>query len=566
VTLDRSARFSLHAFSVRTESGFETSPLTFALAPGEALAVVGPVSSGKSLVFEAIAGIIRPEVRSLGEHSGRAELVPQDTRLAALPTDNVWSILGLKRRAWMRRRIFGHRLAQSADEALAEELLARLGLTFSQILDRPVASLSHGECKRVLCIAALLKRPETLLIDGWEEYADPGLRKPLLHILDEQRAQGMCLVLSARHAPLLDVSVQRTFLLSTQHAHDELALPLLGQSITSLDRQDLLRVKGLVIEKRNQKWWGLARHARPVDRVSFTIKKGECLCVLGPSGCGKTNLLHGISGLVGPSAGNVRLAEHDVTSPRGRRARKLRRQVQLVFQEASAVLDPQRSVRGHLQEAARVSHKGQLDAQTCLTRVGLPETLLDAPADQLSVGESQRLDLSRSLAVRPKVVLWDAPECGAADTDGGVLGALVRQEKGLGLAFVVATQSAEVATALGDRVAFMYAGRLVELGPADAVLETPSHPATHTYLKGGVLAASDPFVPALGCPHVAHCPQRQLPICEEKAPPLFTITRPAPSGHGVSLNHQVACFFPLGAQIVAPGSTPPASGTSSQET
>lgn len=559
MTLDRAARFSLHSFSVRTESGFETSPLTFALVPGEALAVVGPVSSGKSLVFEAIAGIIRPEIRSLGERSGRAGLVPQDARLAALPTDNVWSILGLKRRAWMRRRIFGHRLVQSEEEARAEELLARLGLNFSQIHDRPVASLSHGECKRVLCIAALLQGPETLLIDGWEEYADPGLRKPLLQILDEQRAAGMCLVLSARHAPLLDVSVQRTFLLSSEHTQGELALPLLGQSITSIDRQDLLRVKGLVIEKRSQKWWGLARHARPVDRVSLTITKGECLCVLGPSGCGKTNLLHGISGLISPSAGHVRLAEHDVTSPRGRRARKLRRQVQLVFQEASSVLDPQRSVRGHLLEAARVSQGGQLDAPTCLSRVGLPEALLDAPADQLSVGESQRLDLSRSLAVRPKVVLWDAPECGAADTDGGVLGALVRQEKALGLAFVVATQSAEVATALGDRVAFMYAGRVVEMGPARAVLETPTHPATHTYLKGGVLAASDPFAPTLGCPYVADCPRRQLPICEEKAPPLLNITRPAQLGQGVSLNHQVACFFPLGAQIVAPGSTPPSS-------
>ncbi len=559
VTLDRTARLSLDSFSVRMASGFETSPLTFALFPGESLALVGPVSCGKSLVFEALAGIVRPEMRTLGMRMGRAELVPQDARLAALPTDNVWSILGLKRRSLMRRRIFGHRLTQSEDEARAEELLARLGLKFSKIFDRPVAGLSHGECKRVLCVAALLKRPETLLIDGWEEYADPGLRKPLLHILDEERARGLCLVLSARHAPLLDVSTQRTFLLSGKSAESELALPLLGMTLSSLDRQDLLRVKGLVIEKRSQKWWGLSHHARLVDRVSFTIKRGECLCILGPSGCGKTNLLHGISGLVGPSAGHVKLAEHDVTSPRGRRARKLRRQVQLVFQEASAALDPQRSVRGHLQEAARVSQKKQLDAKTCLTRVGLPEFLLDAPADQLSTGESQRLDLSRSLAVRPQVVLWDAPECGAADTDGGVLSALLRQEKAAGLAFVVATQSAEVATALADRVAFMYAGRVIETGLSHEVLEMPSHPATHAYLAGDVLGAPDPWTLGVGCPYVAQCP-RQQPVCKEETPPLFHITRLTQSGRGISLNHQAACFFPLGAQIVAPGSTPPSVG------
>lgn len=559
VTLDRTARFSLDSFSVRMASGFETAPLTFALSAGDSLALVGPVSSGKSLIFEALAGIVRPEMHMLGQRVGRAALVPQDARLEALPTDNVWSILGLKRRSLIRRRMFGSRLDQGEDEGRAAELLARLGLKFSQIFDRPVSSLSHGECKRVLCIAALLKRPGTLLIDGWDEYADPGLRKPLLQILEEERAQGLCLMLSARHAPLLDMSAQRTFVLSAPGAERELALPLLASTLTSLDRHDLLRVKGLVIEKRSQRWWGLARSARLVDRVSFTMKRGECLCILGPSGCGKTKLLHGISGLVGPSAGHVKLAEHDVTSPRGRRARKLRRQVQLVFQEASAALDPQRSVRGHLQEAARVSQKGQLDAGTCLTRVGLPEFLLDAPADQLSTGESQRLDLSRSLAVRPKVVLWDAPECGAADTDGGVLSALLRQEKAEGLAFVVATQSAEIASALGDRVAFMYAGRVIETGLSHEVLQSPGHPATHAYLAGNVLGAPDPFAPAPGCSYAAQCPRRQA-VCEEESPPLFHITRPAEGGRGVSLNHQAACFFPLGAQIVPPESKPPSTG------
>lgn len=543
------SEFRVRSLSVRLRGGFETSPLTFSLSAGETAAIVGPISSGKSIIFETLAGIERPRIERRGECVGRVELVPQDARLAVLPTDNVWFVLGLDRHTWLLRKLFGGSRWRSEKEERADELLAQLGLRFARIFDRPMSTLSDGERKRVLCAAALLVRPATLLIDGWEEYADPGLRKPLLRIIEQHRQGGMRLVVSARHAPLLDLHCDRVFELAGRAG---VALPLLGASKSGTPPGPVLKVKGLVVEKGSQSWLEMRRSEYPVDGVSFSVNEGQCLCVLGPSGCGKTSLLHALAGLSSPSSGSVYLAERDVTSPKGRRARRLRKEMQLVFQEASAVLDPDRSVLAHLQEASALVRDRDMTAGPSLARVGLPEDLLGTPADQLSASESQRLDLARSLILRPKIVLWDAPECSAADTDGGVLSALLREEKSAGRAFVVATQSPEVAIALGDRVAFMYAGRIVEIGPASALLGHPGHPATYAYTHGEALAPLHPVGQTGGCVYAAHCPKRELPLCEEKSPPLVPISRAQKPERGVQLNHHVACFFPLGADIAPP--------------
>lgn len=540
-------RLSLNEFVVRTESGVSTSPLNVELLDSEFLLIVGPRGSGKSIIFEALAGYRRPGTVVQGTTTGANILVPQDSRLAALPTDSVWSILGLTRRAFLIRKIFGFRKIGGERESRASDLLDRLGLRLSRIFDRPLSSLSGGERKRLLCVAALIDQPRTLLIDGWDDFGDPLIRKDLVRLLEDQRRAGMALIVTTRTFPALDLAPSRALELATLATHPQPQSQSLARSTDPCEETPLLLVENLIVEKRKFDWRRGGRStAYPVDGAQLQLRTGEALVILGPSGCGKTSLMYAIAGLHASTAGSIMLRGQNVTHARGRRARTLRRHVQMVFQDAAAILEASRTVRDHLKEAVAIGRGRQLDLERMLERLGLPKTLLDAPVDQLSASESQRLDLARSLIIKPKLVLWDAPEVSGAESDGAFLAQVLREEQAEGRSFLIATQNPQIAKALGDRVAMMYAGRIIEQGQTASVLSQPRHPITAAYLQGCGLSFSDPYAPAPGCPHVKSCPNRQLPLCEASEPRLTTIRQAA----NVDISaHQVACFVPLGSPL-----------------
>ncbi len=540
------SRFRLRAFGVRTHDGFETSPLSAEIDPGQTLLIVGPASSGKSIIFEHLGGYVRPAVRGVGHHDENATLVPQDSRLAALPTDNAWSILGLPRHTFLARRLFGFSSSGSPKEKRAEALLHRLGFRFSRMFDRPLSNLSSGERRSLLVVAALLGRPETLLIDGWEEYSDPVLRKHLVSVLEDERARGMKLVVSARHFPPLDLPFDRALELSGPVSTHIPALPLVPVSHDFDPTQPVLSIQSLIVERRRLGWSRSRRIAYPVDGANLLVFPGEAVCVIGPAGSGKSSLLQAIAGLLPSSYGSIRLDRREVVLARGRRGRRLRKKVQLVFHDAASVLDGARTVLSLLNEGASLGDKKNRDVTPILEKLALPKSLLTAYADELSASESQRVDLARSLAVAPKLLLWDGPEVGGADTDGGILASTLKHEKAKGRSFLLATQSPQVAEALGDRVAMMYAGRIVETGSVREILDAPAHPVTAAYLAGNGLSPSDPFAPAPGCPHVGNCARRSLPQCSENEPQLSELVPLSQNGFsGSSRRRQVACFFPL---------------------
>lgn len=540
---------SLKDFVVRTESGVATSPITAQVNASDVLLLVGPRGSGKSIIFEALAGYRRPLTALHGTATGSCALVPQDSRLAALPTDSVWAILGLTRRAFLLRKILGFRQTGSRKELRAAELLDALGLRLPQIFDRPLSSLSAGERKRLLCVAALINPPKILLIDGWDDFADPIVRHRLVDVLEELRREGMALIVTARAFPAADLKPSRAFELAALVSVSPPPIRQVARSTELHEQSPLLKVESLVVEKKKFEWgWGGRSTAYPVDGAHLQLNAGESLVILGPSGSGKTSLLYAIAGLNAASAGTITLRGQDVTHARGRRARTLRRNVQMVFQDAAAILDASRTVREHLQEAVALARTADLDLKAVLDSVGLATTLLDAPVDQLSTSESQRLDLGRSLILKPKLVLWDAPSVSGAETDGPFLTQLLRNEQAQGRSFIIATQSPEIARALGDRIVIMYAGRIVEEGPAHHVLDHPAHPVTAAYLHGSGLSYSDPHAPAMGCPHVKNCPNRRLPLCEQSEPHLAAI---APNLSARSSPGQVACFVPFGTKAVS---------------
>lgn len=539
---------SLDSFGVKTASGWTSPRVSTELRRGESLAWVGRAGSGKTLILEQLARVFRPAVEPVGKmRVGKFAWVPQDARLAVLPTDRVWTLVGLSGMSVRLRQAMGTQLTPSADENRAIELMKRLRLDADRIAELPFRELSATERRCVLLTRALLSNPEVLALDGWDEQMDGSARRAIGEILTDFLRAGGGLILSSRRYPLPDFRETRTLSLSEADGADA-PVPLLQKAPVQPPHEHvLLEVNRLTVQRRRV---GILRRRPPaylIDGASLYVRHGESLVLLGTAGSGKTTLLQAIAGLGAPSHGTIRVEGNDVTQARGRRARRLRRQVQLVFQDAAAVLDGYRTVQAHLEEAMSL-RKGQKGSPgEWLERLGLSPRLLRAPADQLSASEGQRVDLARSLVVEPRLILLDAPEVSGAAEDGGVFSALVRSEKAHGRAFLIATSSAELARSLGDRVAIFHAGRVVELGTAKQVLERPGHPLTRALVQGESLPVHDPTAPSSGCPFVGRCNRRQLPQCDEREPmlaPLRTSTE-SESGPESDGGRRAACFYPI---------------------
>lgn len=503
---------------------------------------MGLPGSGKSLIFEALGGVQRPGVTAVGTAEGlRTTLLPQDSRLCVLPTDEVWMVLSLSPWALRTQRLTGWRWKISEREERAHQLMLKLRLDPDRISLLRFRSLSTSERRRVLLCSALLSNPELLLFDGWDEMMDARDRKAIAAVLDEKMAEGMAVLASSRRTPLADFPGASVHDLGSDEAAEPLALPLIQRSNSSITHaHPLLEVNRLTVTLGSVSMFRRRPAATVVDGASLFVRHGETLVLLGPSGSGKTTLLHAIAGLQSPTSGTIRVENVDLTHARGARAKRLRKSVQVIFQNASAALDGPRTVKSHLEEAQELTSQKSEAAAQWLDKLGLAPRLLAAPADQLSMSESQRLDLARSLVLSPRLVLFDAPQGSGANADNGLLAGLIHAQKADGKAFLIATSDPAIAESLADRVAVLHAGRVIELGSREEVLKRPAHPASRALIFGtSKLEPHNPTAPHVGCPYVGQCPRRELPLCDEKEPMLAPLNRASSGGR------RVACFHPI---------------------
>jgi peptide/nickel transport system ATP-binding protein len=299
----------------------------------------------------------------------------------------------------------------------------------------------------------------------------------------------------------------------------------------------------------------LAVHA--VEGVSFTLARGEMLALVGESGCGKTTTAHAVLRLLDPLSGTIRFEGRDITHLDGRALRPLRRRMQLVYQDPYESLDPRLRVRATVEEPLVIHRIGSKDERAArvrdaLARVELspPELFLDRYSHELSGGQRQRVAIAAALVLEPHLLVADEPVSMLdVSVRAGVL-QLLDELRSSGLGILMITHDLATAARFADRIAVMYLGRIVEEGPAPAVVENPQHPYTKALLS--VVPPRDPRmrpspvilrgeapdavrIPA-GCRFHPRCPIA-VAACREIDPEL------AKPRAVTSSDHQAACIL-----------------------
>jgi peptide/nickel transport system ATP-binding protein len=300
--------------------------------------------------------------------------------------------------------------------------------------------------------------------------------------------------------------------------------------------------------------WGQKLQVRAVDGVDLVVHPRETLGIVGESGCGKSTLARLLIRLIDPDDGEVLFDGRRVGGRGGIRLRDLRRAMQMVFQDSFASLNPRLTVEATIAYAPSVhgasSAEAQRRAHAVLARVGLaPDQFAARYPHELSGGQRQRVNIARALALEPRLLILDeAVSALDKSIEAQVLNLLLDLKNELGLTYLFISHDLNVVQFLSDRVVVMYLGRVVEVGPVEAIYDRPAHPYTRALLAAMPAMDPDrrasepplqgdppnPIDPPSGCRFRTRCVFAEA-VCATREPPLAAID----AGEG----HVAACLM-----------------------
>jgi oligopeptide/dipeptide ABC transporter ATP-binding protein len=559
--------------------------VSLAVERGECLGVVGESGAGKTQLFLAALGLLPPNARVTGSaRLGREPLVgrPQreldrfrGARVGLVFQDPMTSLTPhLRVGEQIAEPIVRHRGAswpQARREALA--LLERVHVPeAARRLRQYPHELSGGLRQRVMIAIALACAPELLIADEPTTALDVTVQAQILALFAElKRASGMALVLIThdfgavagiadrvavmQSGRIVELDTAAAVLKAPRH---EYTRALLGRTLTldcgaaprpaaaaprSLAPQVALGVTELSVRYRGRSSWrGAGRTLPALHDVSLEVCAGEALGVVGESGSGKSTLVRAALQLIRPEAGRVTWMGRALAGLAAGELRRLRRDLQIVFQDPLASLDPRLTVAAIVAEPLRV-HEPRLDpgarqrrVAEILARVGLDAQMASRYPHELSGGQCQRVGIARAMILGPRLLVCDEPVSALdASVQAQILDLLAGLKSEHGMSILLVSHNLAVVQRLCDRVLVLYRGRMMELAAAPTLFRGPLHPYTRELLDAvpvidpdvqpGRLALARPGEAqgegeadgADGCAFRARCPHA-VAVCTARAP------------------------------------------------
>ncbi len=494
--------------------------VSFELVPGEVLAIVGESGSGKSVTAQTILGLTRSPNTEIGGsiRLGEQELVGAGEReLRAVRGSRVGMVFQDPMTSFnpvyrigrqISEAIRAHREAVGKEEAheRAVELLDSVGIpNAAQRVDDYPHQFSGGMRQRAMIAMALALEPEILIADEPTTALDVTVQAQILALLERiNRERGLATILITHDLGVVAEVADRVLVMHegriverggldqifyspadpyTRKLLDAVvridsAPPLRARSESEplLEVTDLVKhfpvKRGLIFERE-------VDQVRAVDGVSLSVRRGETLGLVGESGSGKSTLSRTILQLLAPTSGSVRFDGREIAGLSRREMQPLRRQIQMVFQDPYASLNPRKRIGQIVGEPLRLQGEAKgtelrREVKGLLDRVGLSPEHYDRFPHEFSGGQRQRIGIARALALRPKLIVADEP-VSALDVSirAQILALLSELQSEFGLTYVFVAHDIGVVRHVSDRIAVMHEGKIVEEGPADAVCERP---------------------------------------------------------------------------------------------
>ncbi len=516
---------------------FAVKALALSVQRGETFALVGESGSGKSMTAMALMRLLPEalrvtrgridldgeEINQLSESAmravrgGRAGMIFQEPSTSLNPVMRIGEQI-------IEPIVTHTALRGQAARARAIDWLTRVGIAEpAQRMDDYPFQFSGGQKQRIMIAIALAAEPELLIADEPTTALDVTVQAQVLKLLaDIQQELGMAVLLIThdlavvrdvadtvalmRHGEIVEHAAADDFFNSPRHPYArELfdAIPTYAKRGRPLSKvgqaraatlpatqarslgNEVLVVEGLQVHYPIRKGFlrRIAGWNKVVQEMTFSLHAGETMALVGASGCGKTTVARALLRLIDPSVavmGTALMGGQDILSASGRKLMALRRQIQIVFQDPYASLDPRMRVGAILQEGiAALRPEWSVTEQSrriayLLERVGMPENSAERYPHEFSGGQRQRIAIARALAVEPQVLILDEPTSALdVSVQAQILDLLTDLQRETSMAYLFITHNFGVVEYLADRVAVMDAGRIVELGDAEQVLLAP---------------------------------------------------------------------------------------------